>query len=647
MTSKRILDSDDLFTSAPRVTVKFKLPQDKVFTMPFAVETSTLAIRKQISSILKIPISDIILSKDSITVRDTETLASFSMEKCGTIIMNLHTSHTVDFNALARQLYGDLAVRDVISVAVDKGEGKEPVQLLVEIIKENLDKSFIGGYRHRLNRKEYHHVSSQTYFFSKSDVIRNERDTQTALSIASKLEGTDETKSTQTPVQGLYLIEPLNIELTPREYIPTKETKEKAMVLQKYWRRWLLRTKMNSVKFTGWGVLEDVGHGDSVAARENSLQADQLGNIDMFSQEAGSYEEMSKIFTGTLKNYFGKCHLKKEIDGLNCEDEERRCRRGLMKDQHSLNMIKKFCRPLTWIGEQGHSIKVETEHHQKLSNWYEIYRKYISDTFSMQDRKSLIMTMLEMLDKMGDWDNPRIHDLLTEQLDLLDIGVDDKHLTALQKITAKYLLAFFEDYVSKNLKQRSELSHSRSQVYVCKFCKRFKLQSSFRGKPTSSHGNVCKSCFWLENMSRRRVDYSLYQSILRSIQREEEKYNCLFSIAFVMQEEDIFYIVNTIWHGKSILSETKDVTLLRLCRFDNAIAWSPWNCFLITEKEMRAHMLVDNPLEVYGSWLFEQVRTKHLMGRLHYQHLWNKNAKPTHSKAWYNIKKSHNIQQIS
>ncbi|XP_046406472.1 IQ and ubiquitin-like domain-containing protein isoform X2 [Ischnura elegans] len=535
MTSKRILDSDDLFTSAPRVTVKFKLPQDKVFTMPFAVETSTLAIRKQISSILKIPISDIILSKDSITVRDTETLASFSMEKCGTIIMNLHTSHTVDFNALARQLYGDLAVRDVISVAVDKGEGKEPVQLLVEIIKENLDKSFIGGYRHRLNRKEYHHVSSQTYFFSKSDVIRNERDTQTALSIASKLEGTDETKSTQTPVQGLYLIEPLNIELTPREYIPTKETKEKAMVLQKYWRRWLLRTKMNSVKFTGWGVLEDVGHGDSVAARENSLQADQLGNIDMFSQEAGSYEEMSKIFTGTLKNYFGKCHLKKEIDGLNCEDEERRCRRGLMKDQHSLNMIKK----------------------------------------------------------------------------------------------------------------RSELSHSRSQVYVCKFCKRFKLQSSFRGKPTSSHGNVCKSCFWLENMSRRRVDYSLYQSILRSIQREEEKYNCLFSIAFVMQEEDIFYIVNTIWHGKSILSETKDVTLLRLCRFDNAIAWSPWNCFLITEKEMRAHMLVDNPLEVYGSWLFEQVRTKHLMGRLHYQHLWNKNAKPTHSKAWYNIKKSHNIQQIS
>ncbi|XP_071445118.1 IQ motif and ubiquitin-like domain-containing protein [Hetaerina americana] len=597
---------------------------------------------------LQIPVTDLTLSIDSVVLSDAETLSDFATAKCGTIKMNLHTRHYIDLNALAKKIYGETALRDVISVTINMGEGKEPEHVLVEIIKENSNKAFIGGYRHRLNGKEYHHVSSQTHSFRKFDVVRYERDSQTALDAASKLEGTNGTKSTQTPVKGLYLLEPLNIEITPREYASAKESIEKALVLQKYWRRWILRTKMKSDKFGMQGPLEE-GRGQFMLETSLGLfHSNQRTRVNNFNGEMGNYKEVREIFTGNLKTYFNKYLLKKEIEHLHSREEGGRSSMKIMQDQNNLNIIKKFCRPLTWTGELGHSISVETEHHRKLSDWNEVYRQYTSDELSMQERRSLIMMMRDMLDKMEDLDNPRIQDLLSEQLDLLNIGVDDKGLSTLQKITGKYLLDFLEYYGKKYCtKSSGALLENADQVFACKYCKRFKLQSSFRMKSKMNDTNVCKSCFWLGNMSRQRVDYAVYRSMLASIQREEEKYHCLFSLAFMMQEEDIHYIVNTIWHGKSALSETKDVSCLRLCRFDNSIAWSPWNCFLLTEKEMRAHVFVDNHLEVYGSWLFEKVRTKHLMARLHFQHLWNKTSKPLQSKAWKNIKRSHNMQNIS
>lgn len=51
------------------------------------------------------------------------------------------------------------------------------------------------------------------------------------------------------------------------------------------------------------------------------------------------------------------------------------------------------------------------------------------------------------------------------------------------------------------------------------------------------------------------VDITIYRSMLRSIRREERKYAALCSYAFIVQEEDIREIVESIWHGHSILSQ--------------------------------------------------------------------------------------------
>lgn len=51
--------------------------------------------------------------------------------------------------------------------------------------------------------------------------------------------------------------------------------------------------------------------------------------------------------------------------------------------------------------------------------------------------------------------------------------------------------------------------------------------------------------------------------ILRAIQREERRRRCNGSFAFVMQMEDIRYLMLQVWHSHSILSKIDDIKRLR------------------------------------------------------------------------------------
>lgn len=58
-------------------------------------------------------------------------------------------------------------------------------------------------------------------------------------------------------------------------------------------------------------------------------------------------------------------------------------------------------------------------------------------------------------------------------------------------------------------------------------------------------------------------DNSLYRAILRAIQRDEKKRKTLASYAFIIQEDDVRFIIDKIWHGHSILSKCNDLAHLR------------------------------------------------------------------------------------
>lgn len=149
---------------------------------------------------------------------------------------------------------------------------------------------------------------------------------------------------------------------------------------------------------------------------------------------------------------------------------------------------------------------------------------------------------------------------------------------------------------------------------------------------------VCKSCSWKDVNERLWVDMTPYKFILRSVQREERRKKCWGSLAFVLHEKDVFFIVEKLWHSHSAISECNDVTELRLCRWDINQDWSPWNCFLVTVQEMKAHLKLEAPEEVYDEELVQKVRNKHKLAKANFEQLLKVNKRYTETDTWQTVR---------
>ena len=99
--------------------------------------------------------------------------------------------------------------------------------------------------------------------------------------------------------------------------------------------------------------------------------------------------------------------------------------------------------------------------------------------------------------------------------------------------------------------------------------------------------------------------------MLREIRSEELRMNCFSSLAYVMQEADIYHLINHTWHGRSIVSENNDLYILRLIRFDINAEWAPWNCILLTENEAQTHYQIKKVESLYSKSLLQSVYVNH------------------------------------
>jgi len=93
------------------------------------------------------------------------------------------------------------------------------------------------------------------------------------------------------------------------------------------------------------------------------------------------------------------------------------------------------------------------------------------------------------------------------------------------------------------------------------------------------------------------------------------------SFAFIIQETDIKYIIENIWHGISILSQCGVTSDLRLSRWDVTKEWSPWNCICLTDSEARIHARCIDLELIYGEKIMKECLSKHSLARSVYSHL--------------------------
>ncbi|KAF7644506.1 hypothetical protein LDENG_00220980, partial [Lucifuga dentata] len=98
----------------------------------------------------------------------------------------------------------------------------------------------------------------------------------------------------------------------------------------------------------------------------------------------------------------------------------------------------------------------------------------------------------------------------------------------------------------------------------------------------------------MDNIARPRYEFSCYQNILKRLRADEQKLNQDAKIPFLLQEEDVRYLVEVVWASCSALSACSDLYDLMLVRWERWKDWSPWNCILLSKEEISAHREVED-----------------------------------------------------
>lgn len=123
--------------------------------------------------------------------------------------------------------------------------------------------------------------------------------------------------------------------------------------------------------------------------------------------------------------------------------------------------------------------------------------------------------------------------------------------------------------------------------------------------------------------------------MLRSIRRDERRRGALSSYAFIIQENDIKYIVENIWHGHSILSQCEVRSDLRLPRFYIREDWAPWNCVLLTENEARMHVNIQDIDLVYEENILKDIKGKQELAKAAFKQLRDVDSAFVESGDWW------------
>lgn len=117
------------------------------------------------------------------------------------------------------------------------------------------------------------------------------------------------------------------------------------------------------------------------------------------------------------------------------------------------------------------------------------------------------------------------------------------------------------------------------------------------------------------------MDYGPYMFILNCVRAEEKRRDSPSALAFMMQKQDIYHLVNHIWQGHSAVSNTRDLFILRMVRYQKDVEWAPWNCILLTKDEADIHNYIDDLSAIYSEHLMNKIDLRHQIAKNYFKYV--------------------------
>ncbi|XP_061430055.1 IQ and ubiquitin-like domain-containing protein isoform X1 [Lethenteron reissneri] len=643
--------SAELVPSSPEqedatATVKILLtPGGQVMTMATALSQTAGSLKEHFATEMKVPSQVILISFEGSTVDNTQSLRMLGVKPHGTVQLEMCSTEPDTYPLRPIKLRHEYSMPDVITVRVQTGSGTLE-DVVVEIERATRQNPFLGGFRHRLTGTEFHHAGTQTLPKRRPDtgIKRFCRNTQT-VSEKQHYQQTHNTTATQMTKIGCYITSTTDRLLAPRAYVTAKEYHERrrraVIVLQSYLRRWLAKDAVQRLREAkalrlDWERQEEERRRQEKEERrrrdyERRVNPRSKEDFDLLyaAVEKWRKEEVARI-DGELSGDERKAALctllEQETQLLASIGRHKLIADGVNREKAVRQLLQKSASPKCWKAFDGKTTAMHTPASLLAKELQDIYSSISMPSLSQEERLDALRTLK---DKVKDNDcklTREIAELVDRETDLLTRSIKEANLEGLRKRICTLFLQYiktpaFNPAVAKLLKVPQDPTELRKNVYFCSGCRDHLPASEFWLASDSRGLGRCRRCCQVDNAARRREEMSEYRAMLRRLCHTEEGYSDGSRAPFLIQEQDLQFLVDRVWGAQSALSAFTGLAEMELVRWDKREAWSPWNCILLTRDEAKYHLQLEDIDKAYERAFVQRVEQRQALARGYFSRL--------------------------
>ncbi|XP_067236609.1 IQ motif and ubiquitin-like domain-containing protein isoform X2 [Chanodichthys erythropterus] len=640
--TNKIISSSDVGNSTATVKILL-MPERHMITLAFTIGLTILDLKKHFSFELRVPSDIIQISLDEKSVDDDQTLMDIGVQPHGMVQFEMSSLDPENYPIRPVKPQQEYNMPDVITVRVPTETFQDVV---VEIERATRGKAFLGGYRHKLTKAEYHHAAVQTMRKKRPDrgIETFSRDTQT-VELKNQAQQCSKNASTQMTKIGCFVSNMEDKLITPGTYITAEEYHGKRLraviTLQSHVRRWLAKCFTDSLRqvkeqHMAWMENEKRRKREEKEQQirdeyHRRMNPESKGDFDLLYNALQKWriEEVERINV-TLSGAERKaalCALLEQETQFISSIERHRMAAGTRNQDNAIQaFLNKSAAPKRWRAFDGKVTQMDTQFTIRAKDLRDLYSSITQAQFTKDERLDVLLTLKHTVKEHKCKLTQDIVDLIDREMDLLMRGVKKSKLDGLRKRISTLFLQYiktpaFNPQVSKLLRVPQDPADLKKNIYLCRGCNEYQLSTDFALKTNSSAVGLCRRCMELDNEARQREDLSLYKNILRCLRDTEAECSPDAKITYLLQDQDLRYLVDVLWGAQSALSGWKDLHDLMLVRWEKHLDWSPWNCILLTKDEAAAHLKLENIEKAYDVVVIRNVKQKHTLARKYFSQI--------------------------
>ncbi|XP_066222251.1 IQ motif and ubiquitin-like domain-containing protein isoform X2 [Saccopteryx leptura] len=566
------------------------LPVGQEIFMPFNIDIILKYFRDHFSHLLNVPSDVLQLRCAGRLLRNNETLLQHGVKPQDIVQVEIFSALPDQYPIRRLTILSD--ANQVIPVRVQTGVNQYQ-QVVVEMIKSDFHKPFLGGFRHKITGTEYHNAGTQT--------------------VPKKCLKPDNLFSRDTQV----------------------------IVLQTYYRQWhakivvenLRKQKQLRLQWEEEAKLKKIAEKEEWKKmdyyRRHNPQTKEDFELLYDALEFWRQEELARInecFTGPERKAALCELLEKETQIIASIGRHRYASKMANQEAVIEAFLSKCSAPKTWERFDGNIIEMDTQFTIRARELQSIYRSILLKNISQDERLDILLTLKHTVKEHECKLTREILELIDREVDLMMRRVKDDNLAGLRKRIATLFLHYiktplFNPEVARHLKVPPDPLKFLKKIYFCHSCQLYLPSTEFVVSSTTNHINRCRKCISLDNETRQRESFLKYKCLLQRLYYLEADYEDDSMIAFLMQLEDIQYLTEHIWAAQSALSAWNDLDDLVMVRWDKTVEWSPWNCILLTKEEGAAHLRLTRAEEGYVPLFIHKIKHKHILAKNYFSQI--------------------------